>query len=231
MKPRLVAGAFGIVAPLIAAAVVLVAGWMTPGYDPLARTISRLAEPGLPSAFAIDLAICLVGIACLALALTLGPGSTGGRTLLAGAGLTLLVAAAIHLDPASGRATTEHRLATFVAMLALIGAPLAFASSLKRSAGWERYGRISFVFGAAEVGTLLVGLALLPTTFAGWGAWERCFLALPIAWMVILSWRLVRASRMVPMFSSTTESSSWVSNVSAEDNMNAAAASQSSGGS
>ena len=151
--------------------------------------------------------------------------------LLAGAGAALLVAAAIHLDPASGRSTTEHRIATLVAMLAFVGAPMAFGSSLKRRAGWERYGRISFAFGAAEVVALLVALALVPTTFAGWGAWERCFLALPMAWMIILSWRLLRASRMEPMFSSTAETSSWASNVSAEETMNAAAASQRSAGS
>lgn len=228
---RSVAAFFGMLAPPIAAALVLGAGWLTPGYDPLARTISRLAEPGLPAASAIDVAICLVGIASLALAVTLGPGSRWGRALLAGAGAALLVAAAVHLDTASGRATTEHRLATFVAMLALVSAPLAFASSLKRRAGWERYGRISFVFGAAAVGALLVGLALLPTPFAEWGAWERCFLMLPTAWLVIIASRLLRDNRIEPTFSSTAERSSCASNVSVEETMNAAAASQSSGGS
>ena len=231
MKPRLVAGAFGIVAPLIAAAVVLLGGWLTPGYDPLARTISRLAEPGLPAASAIDTAIYLVGLASLALALTLGPGSRAGRAFLAIVGGALLVAAAIHLDPASARATTEHRLATSIAMLALVGAPLAFASSLRGRAGWERYGRISFAFGAAEVGALLVALALLPTTFAGWGAWERCFLALPMAWMAFLSWRLLRAKKIDPIVGSTVESSSWAIDASAEETMNAAAATHRSGGS
>jgi len=227
----LVAAGFGMLAPLIAAATVLVAGWLTPGYDPLARTISRLAAPGLPAALAVDVAICLVGVACLGLALAMGPGSRGGRALLALAGAALLVAAGIHLDPGSGQATTVHRLATSLALLMLAAAPLAFAPSLKRRAGWEGYGRISFAVGAAEVGALLVGLALLPTTFAGWGAWERCFLSLPMAWMFALSWRLLRASKMEPTFSSTAESSTWASSVSAEETMNAAAASQSRSGS
>src|SRR5207247_8512900 len=51
-----------------AAAVVVVAGVVTPGYDPMARTISRLAVPGSPAAFAVDLAIGLVAPACFALA-------------------------------------------------------------------------------------------------------------------------------------------------------------------
>jgi hypothetical protein len=227
----LAAAALGILAAPVAAALVLIAAWLTPGYDPVSRTISRLAEPGLPAAYAVDLAICLVGVAGLGLALTLGPGSTLGRSLLGAAGPALIVAAAIHLDPASGPATTEHRVATTVAMLALVGAPLAFASSLRLRTGWLAYGRISFVFGVAEVGALLVALALLPTAFAGWGAWERSFLALPMAWMVILASRLLRATRMEPTFSSTADSRTWATNVSADDSANAAAASHSSGGS
>mgnify|MGYP001431589800 CR=1 FL=1 len=196
-----VAGALGVTAPPVAAALVLVGGLMTPGYDPFTRTISRLASPGLPGAFGVELAISFVGAALLGLAVVVRPGSQVGRALIGVAGVGLLVTAAIRLDPASSTATTEHRLATTVAMLALTAAPLAFAGS---------YGRISFGFGVAEVCMLLVGLALLPTTFAAWGAWERCFLALPMAWMVWLA---------------------WISSVSTDDTMKAPAASQSSSGS
>src|SRR6202521_2225985 len=140
------AGALGVTAPLAAVALVLAAGWMTPGYDPLARTISRLAEPGLPAAFAVELAIFLVGVALLALPVVMGPGSRIGRALLAVAGAGLLVAAAIRLDPASASATAEHRLATLVALLGFAGAPLAFASSLRRRVGWVSYAPVSFSF-------------------------------------------------------------------------------------
>jgi uncharacterized protein DUF998 len=225
-----VAGGLGILAPLIAASIVLVAGWVTPGYDPRVRTISRLAEPGFPFAAAVELAIYLVGVASLALAVALRPGSTLGRALLGIAGVALLVAAAIRLDPASAQATTEHRMATTVAMLALAGAPLAFALSLRRRSGWEAYGRISFAFGVAEVAMLLAGLALLATSFAAWGVWERCFLALPMGWIVLVSARLLSAGNREPMFSSTADNSSWAKNVSADEIMNAAAASHSSTG-
>jgi hypothetical protein len=228
---RRLCGVFGVQAPVLAAVTITVGGLLTPGYDPVARTISRLAEPGLPAAFAVDLAIGLVGVALIALVLGLGPGSVGGRALLAVAGVGLLVAAAIRLDPTSASATTEHRLATTVAMLGLAGAPLAFASSLRRRPGWVAYAPVSFAFGVVELGVLLVGLALLPTTFAEWGAWERCFLALPMGWTVLLSARLLSARKIEPMFSSRAENRSWASNVSADETMKAAAASQSSGGS
>jgi hypothetical membrane protein len=222
---------FGVLGPVLAAVTVPFVGLLTPGYDPMARTISRLAVPGPPAAFAVELAIVLVGVALIALAIALRPGSRGGRALLVIAGAGLLVAAAIRLDPASASATAEHRLATTIAMLGLTGAPLAFASSLRRRKHWAAYARVSFAFGAVEVAMLLVGLALLRTTFADWGAWERCFLALPMSWMVLLSARLLSARKIEPMFSSTAEDSSWASNVSADDTMKAAAASHSRSGS
>jgi uncharacterized protein DUF998 len=225
------AGALGVGAPPVAAAAVLIAGWLTPGYDPLIRTISRLAERGLPGAFFAELAIALVGVVVIALAMALGPRSNAGRALLAIAGAALLVAAAIRLDPASAAATVEHRAATTIAMLGLTGAPLAFASSLRGRVGWVGYARLSFVFGAGEVAVLLVGLALLLTTFIDWGAWERCFLALSMAWIVLLSVRLLSGRRIEPMLSLTDETRSWTNSVSADDTMNAAAITQSSSGS
>lgn len=228
---RRLAGALGVAAPPAAAVAVLIAGSLTPGYDPLVRTISRLAERGAPDAFVIELAITIVGVALISLAISAGPGSHAGRALLAVAGVGLLVAAAIRLDPASASATTEHRLATTAAMLALTGAPLAFASSLRHRVDWGAYGPVSFAFGAAEVAVLLVGLALLPTTFAEWGLWERCFLALPMGWMVLISACLLAARRIEPMFSSIPDRSSWPTNVSADETMKAPVASHSRNGS
>ncbi len=58
--------------PPIAALTVLVGGAITPGYDPMSRTVSRLAVPGMPAAAAVDDAILLIAFACVALALGLG---------------------------------------------------------------------------------------------------------------------------------------------------------------
>src|SRR5258708_33381455 len=119
------AGGLGVLPRPAAAVAVLLAGRLTPGYDPRARTISRLAESGLQATFLVELAIAVVGFALIALAIALGPGSRAGRALLAVAGAGLLVAAAIRLDPTSGSATAEHRLATTVAIPRLARAPLA----------------------------------------------------------------------------------------------------------
>ncbi len=216
-------GALGIVAPALAAPVVLLAGLLTPGYDPLTRTISRLAEPGLPASAAVGLAIFTVGAAMLGLAAAMGPGAAAGRVMLGCAGASLMLAADVPLNPASMQATTVHRAATAVAMLSLTGAPLVFARALRRRDGWSGYGPLSFGLGVAMVVVLLVGMALLPTTFAV-GAWERCFLALPLAWMVLVSARLVRASSTDPMDPSTVENNRWAASVSNEEMTRAAAA-------
>jgi hypothetical protein len=221
----------GVIAPEGATAVVLIAGLLTPGYDPLRRTISRLAEPGLPAAGPVELAIFTVGLAMIGLALSLGPGGVTGRLLLGIAGFALLAAAVVRLDPSSPTATIIHRLATAIAMLALTASALVIAPALRNRPGWRGYGPLSFGLGAAAAGLLLIGLALLSTAFSAWGAWERCFLALPMTWMVLVSARVLRTSSTEPMRSLTAAKKSWATSVSAEDTMKATAASVSRSGS
>lgn len=166
--------AIGTFAPPISAIIVIIAGAATPGYDPLSRTVSRLAVPGAPAALATDAAIALAGLACLALA---APVRTA-RAALVAAAAGFLAAAAIHLDPASTLATWSHRAASAVAVLGLVATPLAV---------WRRYGRVFLVFGVAEVAMLALAVVLLLTPFNAWGAWERALLLLALSSLVILA--------------------------------------------
>jgi len=86
-----VIAALGLGAPVVAVPIVLIAGLVTPGYDPAQKTISRLAEPGLPTALAVGFAILIVGLALLGLAIILGPGAVMGRSLLAIAGVSAVL--------------------------------------------------------------------------------------------------------------------------------------------
>src|ERR1700674_532316 len=226
-RVRRLTGVLGICAPVFATVAVLLGGLVTPGYEPAQKTISRLAEPGLPASAVVGWAIFTVGLALLALALAMGPKAVAGRVLLGIAGVALLIASAIPLDPASAQGTTIHRASTTIAMLALVAALLTFAPSLRLREGWRGYGILSFALGASAVGMLLIGLAMLPTTFAV-GAWERCFLALPMIWMVLVSARLLRASSTEPIFGPKSENSSTHVIVSTQETMNAAAATTSS---
>jgi len=167
-----------MVAPPMAAAAVVAAGVLTPGYDPFARTVSRLAVPGMPFAVAVDLAIGLSGVACLALALAVRGGESAGRAALVAAGAGFLLAAIVHLDPASAPATVAHRGASALAVLGLTLAPLAL---------WRAYGRVLLALGIGEVAMLGLALALFSTSFAAWGAWERGELLLGLTGLVVLA--------------------------------------------
>src|SRR2546429_5513450 len=70
-----------LLAPPVAAVTVLAAGWFAPGYDPLTRTVSRLAVPGASTAGAVDVAMLTAGLACIAVALGVRSGIGGGRPL------------------------------------------------------------------------------------------------------------------------------------------------------
>jgi len=62
------AAAAGAAVPPIAAVAVAVIGRQTPGYDPLHRTVSRLAEPGAPYGLAVKLILAALGLSIIAVA-------------------------------------------------------------------------------------------------------------------------------------------------------------------
>src|SRR5207245_6032798 len=146
----------GIAAPPIAVVTVLVAGAVSPGYDPMLRTVSRLAVPGMPAAAAVDMSIGLIGLACFGLASGLARAAPVGRIALTVSGVAFLGAAMVHLDPASVGATAMHRVASALAVVGLTVAPLALARA---------YGQVSFAVGVAELAMLVIGLGLLATSF------------------------------------------------------------------
>lgn len=178
-----------MVSPPVAAVTVLIAGAMTPGYDPMSRTISRLAVPGISSAAAVDGAIFLIAIACLALSVELGRGAATARAALLLASAGLGAAAIFHLDPASVVATAVHRIVSGVAVVSLAVAPFAVART---------YGRISLAAGLATLAMLVIALGLLATSFNAWGAWERALLAIPLSWIVFVSARLNSTASAIP---------------------------------
>ncbi len=167
--------------PLAAAAIVVTAGLATPGYDPLERSISRLASPGRPGALLVDLAFAGVGVSLLALALGLR------SWLLAAAATGILAVSLVSTDPGHPAATAVHRLVTLAAFGALALAPLAAARRLPGG-----YARLSFWMGALAVGLLVLALSLVAGGLRV-GAWERCFAAVTLGWAVLMGSRLSRS--------------------------------------
>jgi hypothetical protein len=157
----------------LASLTVVAAGFLTPGYDPMSRTVSRLAVDGAPAAPAVEVAIAAVALAYLGLAAATRP----GRIPLTLAGMGFLGAAAFHLETS----TVAHRVASGIAVAAVVSAAFALRG----------YGRMSVALGVAELATLAAGLALLATPFTAWGAWERTLLGLAVAWTVLIAARIV----------------------------------------
>jgi hypothetical protein len=155
-----------------------IAGFLTPGYDAVSTTISRLAVPGAPAALPVDVAIALVALSCLGLALALERARRTGRIAFAAAGTALAIAALIHLDPASDTSTWAHRAASGLAVAGLTVAPLALARD---------YGAVCLVAGLAEVAMVGIAAVLLATPFDAWGLWERALVAIPLTWMVLIA--------------------------------------------
>ena len=181
---RRVSRLVGIAAPPTAAVLVLIAGAITPGYDPVARSVSWLAVPHKPGAAMVEVAIALMVFASLALAFSIA-GSRAGRVALVIAACALAATAVIRLDPASIQTSSIHRLASGVAMVSFTVALLALARPL----------------GYVSLALIAVGVALVATSFSAWGLWERVLLGLPLLWIV---WR---SAKMTVSADATTRAS------------------------
>lgn len=166
-----------MVAPAAAAITVTIAGAITPGYSAAQQTISRLAVPGKPAGFAVQLAIGITAVACFALASAVSK----SRWPLVAAGLGFGLAAVVRLDPASAQISAAHRIGSGLAVTGLVAAAAT-------------YGHASRTVAAGEVALLLGGGVLLFTSFDAWGLWERSLLALALGWMTIVAARTMVSS-------------------------------------
>lgn len=189
---RLAAGA-GVACPPAVAAVLLLAGWASPGYDPVRFTISHLGQRGEPYALEVNLSLAGLGLAYLAVAWALtrshGRPTWAGAAVLAVAGAALVGVALVHRDPVR---PVPHRAVALVLFLALALAPLAVARGLRREPRWRRHTALSLATVIASVTLLAVGLAGVVLGGLPAGAWERVFSAVNLAWLAVLAAGLLR---------------------------------------
>ena len=187
----------GVAVPPLAAVAVAVIGAQTPGYDPVHRTVSRLAEPGAPYSLVVKLILAALGLSIIAVAWTLdrkltGGGAAGVRSL-AIAGAALVGVALVSRDAAHPALLAAHRFIAVVLFCTLAIAPLLAAGRLRGDPAFSSYvapsvatSGVSIVLIAIAVGGVVVGG--LPS-----GAWERAFIGLNLTWVTLLSARLMKA--------------------------------------
>jgi hypothetical membrane protein len=183
----------GVACPPAVAAVLGLAGWLSPRYDPVRTTISRLGQHGQPFALPVNLSLAVLGLAYLAvawaLARALGPRAGAGSAVLALAGLALVAVALVSRDPAR---PGPHRAVALVLFLALALAPLLVAVRLRGHPRWRRQAALSLVTVAASFTLLLAGAAGMLHGGLPAGAWERTFTGVNLVWLTAVAAGLLR---------------------------------------
>ncbi len=183
----------GVSCPPTAAAVLLLAGWLSPSYDPVRSSLSHLGQRGQPFALAVNLVFAALGLAYVgvawALRRSLGPRARGGPWLLAVAGVALVGIALVSKDPAR---PLPHRVVALVLFLALALAPLLVAGRLRLDARWARHAALSVATFAVSAALLVVGAVGVVHGGLPAGAWERSYAGVNLAWLTAVAVGLLR---------------------------------------
>jgi len=196
----------GIVGPIVAWALTVVVGATWPGYDPVAQSISILADA--PLGWLVTLAFVISGVfgAAWALGLSSVLGATPRERSIVRA--LVLVQALIafgfailpaDLGPERAPVTTVGALHLANFYLYAVTMPLtllALGLVMRRDRRWR--GSVRPTLLAAAV--VLVSIALIPATLDGpltpWlGLLERVFVGIPSIWQVgagIVAWGMIR---------------------------------------
>ena len=196
----------GIVAPIVAWALTVFVGATWPGYDPIAQSISVLADA--PLGWLQTLAFAISGVlgAAWAFGLSSVLGATPRdrsivRALVLLQALIAVGFAILPADPGPERAPVStvgvlHLANFYLYAVTMPLTLLALGLVMRRDPRWR--GSVRPTFLAATV--VLVAIALVPATIDGpltpWlGLLERIFVAIPSIWQVgagIAAWGIIR---------------------------------------
>jgi hypothetical membrane protein len=191
-------------AAVIGTAVVVI-GAKTPGYSPMAETVSRLGSAGQPYASWMRAVFVLYGLLVLVGAAPLGEYAPSKERLLASAiggyAAAAVAAGLAPKDPPQG----VHTVASQVHVAATIvgGVMILVAMALVAHFASRRADRGT----AIALGALTaVGVVVFRFSWgsAHYGLLERSFLALPVVWLAALAARLLASSRNLRASSTCT---------------------------
>ena len=190
------AAACGAVVPVLATLVLAVIGWQTPGYDPVRRTVSRLAEPGAPFALEVRLVLASLGLSLIAVAWALDRRLRSGATVrtlpLAIAGLGMVGVALVSRDAAHPTVLALHRLIAVALFCTLAAAPAVLAGRLRGDPSFRGYATASLAIGGLSMAMIAAGVLGIIVGGLPSGAWERAFIGLNLGWVTLLAIRLLR---------------------------------------
>ena len=190
----------GIIAPISLTIVLIVLGFLWPGYNPATQFISELGGVGAPNAIIYAAGFALTGILITAFAFGLHRGinkesrSTTGSALIVVYGLGMVAQAFFPWDKANlaSFTSTMHLVAGWTYWTAMTLAPLFIGRRLKNDSQWKSYRVYSLATGLV---TAVLILILESIWIEGYmGVLQRIAVGVPLLWIEIMAIKLLRLS-------------------------------------
>ena len=192
----------GIIGPILYAIVVIILGFLQPGYSHVTQSMSELGEVGAPNAIIINTAgFPLLGLLMIAFSFGLhrgiseGKGSKIGPALVALSGAALVITGIFTCDPGCvdvSMVGITHSVFAMISAFAMILAPLALCSRLNRDRLWQGYLYYSL---ATVIVAGLISAVYGFGVFEPWtGVLQRASMGIALLWMEVMAIRLLRLS-------------------------------------
>ncbi len=191
----------GIIAPIIFAIIVMIAGLLRPDYSHLINFISELGAVGAPNAIIQRINFVLVGILIVGFTFGLhrgigdGKGSIIGPLLFAIFGLSAVVSGIFSTDPIQPGSFSDimHSMSSAIGSMAAIFGFFIISIRLEQDILWVRYRYFSMVIAFVAIVVSVVGTGLLSVLGAP-GLAQRLFMAVLFLWIEVMAIRLFQIS-------------------------------------
>lgn len=197
LRPHALAG---IEAPILFALMVLVEGFLAPGYSQASQPMSDLGAYSLYGGLAIlqNLNFWVFGVLVLTFAVGLGLGlpRSGAVTNSLAIFAVLIVAAGLFPDQPNPYPGGVHAFVSILAFVLVIMSQFFMWRRLRHSTGeekavWGGYAAYSLASGVLSVALMLVFGASQGTSF--YGVAQRAFIAVPWLWIEVTAIALYRS--------------------------------------
>lgn len=196
----------GLIAPGLFLLLVIVLGWLEPGYNGLEEPMSKLGGvPGTRGSMfnrGVQIVGLLVGLFAIALARRLrwSRAASVGAVLLVAGGVGMIGSGVFHCAPdcvnvleAPDRAGRLHGVFAFLSGLGTGLAPIAYWLSMRRTAHWRAFAGVTLI---TAVAANAVGLVFWAGMFLGWGMPAVDGLVQRLGIFITLAWVFATALRM-----------------------------------
>lgn len=190
----------------ISAALVLIDGAITPGYNNVSETISQLARPGMPYAPVLTAAFLVQAFATFGLAIALVRVRGGAKFAIPGAflgayGLATLAVALFQTESTANilwglTANQIHQDSAHFGVFAVLASIATTGYVVRGETRWRTVARLSYL---AIVVALIVGVTFPLNAWPGvHGIFERVLLGITVLWTEFVAVKLWMLQQRIP---------------------------------